>query len=315
MNATHALYLLLIFLAVSGASFGVFTLLTPGRAKGRLKGLQHLSAPGEATAPKKEWQEKIVKLTEPVAKLALPEEGWEKSGLRVRLMNAGLRQAWAPGLFFAAKTLLTFVLPGMFIIYAGLRTAPLAANLTLLWLLVLAALGYYLPNLVLARMIFLRQRNLFESFPDAMDLVIVCVEAGLGLDAAIARAGEEMRLRSPALADELNLVGLELRAGASREMALRNLALRTGVDEVATLVTMLLQADRFGTNVADSLRVHADTLRTRRRQRAEEAAAKIPLKLLFPLIFCIFPALLLVLLGPAFIRIITVLMPTMSGQG
>jgi tight adherence protein C len=136
-----------------------------------------------------------------------------------------------------------------------------------------------------------------------MDLIIVCIEAGLGLDAAIARTGQEMRLRSPALAGELHLVTLELRVGVSREQALQNLALRTGLDEVASLVTMLRQADRFGTSIAESLRVHADSLRTRRRQRAEEAAAKIPLKLLFPLIFCIFPSLMLVLLGPAVISI------------
>jgi tight adherence protein C len=143
----------------------------------------------------------------------------------------------------------------------------------------------------------------FENLPDAIDLMMVCIEAGLGLDAAIARVAQEMRLKSDLLADELHLVGLELRAGSTRERALRNLALRTGVEEVDGLVTMLVQADRFGTSIADSLRVHADMLRTRRRQRAEEAAAKIAVKLLFPLIFCIFPSLMLVLLGPAFIAI------------
>jgi tight adherence protein C len=255
-----------------------------------------------------------VKLARPVAKLAVPEEGWEASGLRTRFMNAGLRHPSAPALFFTTKAVLAFAAPGLFMIYAGMRTLPLSAIATMFGLLALASLGYYLPNLVLAQKIALRRRELFEAFPDAIDLVIVCVEAGLGLDAAIARAGEEMRLRSAALADELNLVGLELRAGASRQQALRNLALRTGVDEIAGLVAMLVQADRFGTDIADSLRVHADTLRTRRRLRAEEAAAKIPLKLLFPLIFCIFPSLLLVLLGPAFIRIIKVLLPAMTGQ-
>lgn len=314
MTALHWIYLSLIFLAVAGGTFGVVSLLAPREIKGRLKSLSVAAPLGELSAPKKEWQEKIIKLAHPVAKLAIPDEGWENSGLRTRLMNAGLRHASAPALFFSLKALLTFLLPGLFMFYAGIRSAPVTANLMLMWLLVLAAVGYYLPNLVLSRMVFVRQRNLFESFPDAVDLVVVCVEAGLGLDASIARAGEEMRLRSPALADELNLVGLELRAGASREAALRNLALRTGLEEVTILVTMLIQADRFGTNVADSLRVHADTLRTRRRLRAEEAAAKLPLKLLFPLIFCIFPSLLLVLLGPAFIRITTVLLPTMTGQ-
>lgn len=316
MNASHWIYLFLIFIAVTGLTFGVVTLLAPREIKGRLKSLSVSAGAGsgQLIGPPKAWQETFIKLAGPVAKLAIPDEGWEASGLRTRMMNAGLRHASAPGLFFSTKALLTFLLPGLFMFYAGIRSVPLTANATLFWLLALAAVGYYLPNVILARLIFLRQRNLFEAFPDAVDLVIVCVEAGLGLDAAIARAGEEMRLRSPALSDELNLVGLELRAGASREAALRNLALRTGLEEVTILVTMLIQADRFGTNVADSLRVHADTLRTRRRLRAEEAAAKLPLKLLFPLIFCIFPSLLLVLLGPAFIRIITVLLPTMTGQ-
>jgi len=141
----------------------------------------------------------------------------------------------------------------------------------------------------------------------------VCVEAGLGLDAAMSKVGEEMHTKCKPLAQELHLVNLEMRAGRSREHALKNLALRTGVEEIEGLVTMLVQADRFGTNVADSLRIHSDMLRTKRRLRAEEAAAKIALKLLFPLIFFIFPALLLVLLGPAFIQIYRILLPTLAG--
>ena len=161
---------------------------------------------------------------------------------------------------------------------------------------------------------FVRQREIFETFPDALDLMTVCVESGLGLDAALAKVTEEMRLKSIPLAEELHLVNLELRAGSTREKALRNLALRTGVDEVNTFVTMLVQADRFGTSIGDSLRVFSDELRTKRRLRAEEMAAKIPLKLLFPLVFCIFPSLMLVLLGPAFIQVYRILLPTMAGQ-
>ena len=144
------------------------------------------------------------------------------------------------------------------------------------FLLTLAALGYYLPNLVLAKMISLRKRELEESMPDAVDLMTVCVEAGLGLDAAMNRAGEEIALRSQVLADELRLVGLEMRVGSTRENALRNFALRTGVDDIATFVTILLQSGHFGTNVADSLRVLSETMRERRKIRAEERAAKIP---------------------------------------
>jgi len=143
----------------------------------------------------------------------------------------------------------------------------------------------------------------------------VCVEAGLGVEAALARVADEMQHKSEALAEEMHLVTLELRAGMNREQALRNLAIRTGVEEVEGFVAMINQAERFGTSIAASLRIHSDMLRTRRRQRAEEAAAKIALKLLFPLIFFIFPSLLLVLLGPAMIQIYRILLPTMAGGG
>ncbi|HJV62052.1 MAG TPA: type II secretion system F family protein, partial [Albitalea sp.] len=144
------------------------------------------------------------------------------------------------------------------------------------------------------------------------DLMTVCVEAGLGTEAALVRVADDMQFKSPALCEELRLVNLELRAGADRERALRNLAIRTGVDEVDGFVTMISQAERFGTSIAASLRVHSDMLRTRRKQRAEEAAAKIGLKLLFPLIFFIFPSLMLVLMGPAVIQLYRILLPAMG---
>ncbi|MFO7542628.1 MAG: type II secretion system F family protein, partial [Thiobacillus sp.] len=261
-----------------------------------------------------QWQQKIVEILGPAGRLSLPSEGWENSPQRQRFIHAGFRQDSVPLVFFGAKTVLTFLLPGLFMIYTGMRAVPLGNQAMMFWLLVLAGAGYYLPNFYLARRIFVRKREVFENLPDAIDLMMICVEAGLGLDAAIARVAQEIRLKSEILADELHLVGLELRAGATRERALRNLAMRTGVDEVDLLVTMLVQADRFGTSIADSLRVHAESLRTKRRQRAEEAAAKIALKLLFPLIFFIFPSMMLVLLGPAFISIYRVLLPTMAGQ-
>jgi tight adherence protein C len=198
--------------------------------------------------------------------------------------------------------------------YLGVSRPKLEATGLTALLLLLAAIGYYLPNAVIARRIRLRQREIFEALPDALDLLVVCVEAGLALDAALSRVGEEIATRSKILAEELHLANLELRAGAGRERALRNLAQRTGVPEVESLVAMLVQSDRFGTSVADALRVQADMMRTRRRQRAEEQAAKIAVKLLFPVIFCIFPSLLLVLLGPAMIRVFRILLPTMTGQ-
>ncbi len=313
MTNMQIIYLVLVFVAVSAVSMLILSQFGPRLVQQRLDKLASSGEPVmESAAPA--WIQRVVKLSGPIAKLSLPAEGWEKSKLRIRFMNAGYRTSSAPVLFFAAKTILTIALPGLLLLYAATIGTELQPNTFLMLLILLAALGYFLPNAVLARKITLRKREIFESFPDAIDLMTVCVEAGLGLDAALSRVGEEMYLTSPTLAEELHLVNLELRAGSTRERALRNLALRTGVEEVDMLVAMLVQADRFGTSVADSLRVHSDSLRTKRRQRAEEAAAKIPVKLLFPLIFCIFPSMLLVLLGPAFISIYRVLLPTMAGQ-
>jgi len=172
-----------------------------------------------------------------------------------------------------------------------------------------AAIGYYLPNGVLARRAEMRQRDIFESLPDALDLLTICVEAGLSMERALVKVAGEIHIKSLALAQELQLVLMEMRSGFSKERALRNLALRSGVEDVDALVAMLVQAERFGTSMGDSLRVHADNLRRKRAVVAQEAAAKVALKLLFPLIFCIFPALMIVLLGPASIQMKAVLHP------
>lgn len=313
MTSVQIAYLGVIFILVAGAAFALMRALAPRRTETRLK---QVSADDVLSQEKAEdrWEQAAVNLAGPLAKLALPSEGWEHSALRTRFMHAGYRDKSVPMVYFAAKTILALALPGILLFYAGVAGLELDTSVTLALLLVLSALGYYLPNVVLARMIAARQLELFESFPDAIDLMTVCIEAGLGLDAAMARVGEEMQLRSKTLASELHMVNLELRAGRTREHALRNLALRTGVEEIQAFVSMLVQADRFGTSIAASLRVHSDELRTTRRLRAEEAAAKIALKLLFPLIFFIFPSLLLVLMGPAFISIYRVLLPSMGSQ-
>jgi tight adherence protein C len=246
----------------------------------------------------------LSRLVEPLAKLAKPKDLDDVTGVRAKFAQAGWRNSSAMPLYFGLKAIVALILPFAGLIVMRLSSGNISANKMMLALLFLAALGYYIPSVFLARAQRLRQREIFEAFPDGIDLMVVCVEAGLGLDMAIARTGKEMAVRSPALADELNLIGIELRMGASRERALRNFAARTGVSEINMFAAMILQADRFGTSVADSLRIHADELRLRRRLRAEETAAKIPLKLLFPLIFMIFPSLLLVLLGPAFIQIL-----------
>jgi tight adherence protein C len=274
---------------------------------------------GEAAAvdsPAERFVERVAKVTKPIAKLATPEEGFEGSALKRRFVNAGIRSSTASAAFFGAKTVLAIGLPMIaFALLAVVMQPAIRGNALLLMLLIAAAIGYYLPNVLLSRMVFLRQREIFENFPDALDLMTICMEAGLGTEAALTKVAEDIAHKSQVLSDEMRLVNLELRAGAPRDRALRNLAIRTGVEEVDGFVSMITQAERFGTSIADALRVHAEMLRTRRRQRAEEAAAKIALKLLFPLIFFIFPSLMLVLMGPAMIQIYRVLLPTMAGGG
>jgi tight adherence protein C len=244
----------------------------------------------------------------------VPDEGWEKSALRTRFMNAGWRNPAAPTLYFAAKTGLSLLLPA--ITAAALATSTRMVGGKLMFALLLAAsFGYYLPNMVLTRIVERRQREIFETVPDALDLLTVCVEAGLSLERALVKVAAEIGIKSPILAQELQLVLMEMRAGFSKEKALRNFALRTGVDDVDTLVAMLIQSERFGTSVGDSLRVHSENLRTKRRMLAEETAAKIGLKLMFPLIFFIFPTLLLVLMGPAVIQISRTLLPALASAG
>lgn len=314
---TQWILLALVFLAVSGLTFGVVEWLNRNEAvKRRLDGMAETPSQGtQGLEGNAEWHARVVKVAGPMAKLSAPKEGWEASSLRVRFMQAGLREASWPAVFFAAKTLLALGLPGLAMLYVGASGINLTFNNGLLLLLVLLALGYYLPNVVLSRLVAWRQESLQNALPDALDLMIVCVEAGLGLDAAMNRAASEIGLRSEALSDELNLLTLELRMGVKRERALQNLALRCGVADMTSFVSMLVQSDRFGTNVADALRVQADTMRGHRRLRAEERAAQIPLKLLFPLIFFIFPSLMVVLLGPAMISVYRVLLPSMGGGG
>ncbi len=311
MMTMQILILVLVFLVVMATATGLMVLLRPSEAQLRLR--QMVADSGHFPQTGSRWVRFIAELTRPVSRLALPEEGFERSSLKLRFVHAGIRNPSAPTAFFGLKTVLTLALPLLGFALLSFSGTQIKGNNLLLTLLALAAVGYYLPNLVLIQMIKHRQREIFETFPDALDLMTVCVEAGLGTEAAMIRVAEDMQLKSPALADEMRLVNLEMRAGADRERALRNLAMRTGVDEVDGFVTMINQAERFGTSIAASLRIQSDLLRTRRRQRAEEAAAKIALKLLFPLIFCIFPSLMLVLMGPAMIQIYRVLLPTMSG--
>ncbi len=312
MNPIQLLFLALVFVVVVAGCLGAAAMLRPDAARQRLIALN--PEVGHQSPIKNRLLGWVADVTRPISKLSMPEEGFEKSSIRLRFVHAGIRNATAAAAFFGIKTLLTLGLPLLGFVALTLSGSPLKGNTLLLSMLAFAAVGYYGPNMVLSHLVKVRQREIFESFPDALDLMTVCVEAGLGTEAAMMRVADDLQLKSPALADEMRLVNLELRAGADRERALRNLAIRTGVEEVDGFVTMISQAERFGTSIAASLRIHAEMLRTRRRQRAEEAAAKIALKLLFPLIFCIFPSLMVVLMGPAMIQIYRVLLPTMGGH-
>jgi tight adherence protein C len=233
---------------------------------------------------------------------AVPHSPTEMGKLQQRLVQAGFRSHDAVIVFFGIRI-------GFALLVFGLFASPLIMRPNVAMALAAAGVGYMLPSMVLGRLEKRRQHRIRMGLPDGLDLLVVSVEAGLGLDQAIQRVGEEIAFAHRDLSEELRLVNLELRAGKGRTDALRALADRTGVDDLASLVAMLIQTDRFGTSVAQSLRVHADTMRTKRRQRAEEAAAKTGVKMVFPLVLCIFPAIWFVTIGPAAIKFVQVLVP------
>ena len=233
------------------------------------------------------------------AKTYVPKSPKEISRLRRRLMRAGYRTLPPLVIYFWAEVLLPIVLALGALWFFGIQGGWLIAAF-------LAVLGYLAPGLILARLIEVRKRELQNGLPDALDLLIVCVEAGSSLDQGVLKTSEELYVSYPALADELKTLNIEVRAGKPRIEAFRNLATRTGLDDVRALVAMLVQTDRFGTSIAQALRTLAQTLRTKRRQRAEERAAKIGVKLVFPLVFFLFPAFYVVTLGPAIIQFVRV---------
>lgn len=314
MNTQYIFFLALVFLLWAGIAATVSWLLMPDKFRRRVASIENEARGVPAGEAQNIWLEHAVKVSRPLARLAQPSEGWENSPMRLRFINAGWRNQSTPYFFFGAKTLLALILPLLCMLFGGERLLSSGTSLVMLALLLSACIGYYLPNMLLNHQIEVRQRDIVDSFPDALDLLTICVEAGLGLEAALNRVAEEIHLKSQVLGQEFQLMILELRAGFSKERALRNLALRTGVEDIDLLVAMLIQSDRFGTSMGESLRIHSDNLRTKRHQRAEEAAAKISLKLLFPLIFMIFPTLMLILVGPAAMQIYRVLLPAMTGQ-
>lgn len=231
--------------------------------------------------------------------LESPKRDWSQT--RERLTHAGYREPSALPIFLGARIGLAtaLYLYGTFV--ATVLDAPGRYGLVLA--LASAGMGWVLPNFLLSFRIARRQKELQRALPDAVDLLVICVEAGLGLNQAFQRVAEEMRHLSELFTLEVAQMNMEVRAGTPREQAMIDLAERTGVPDIRSLVTMLIQTERFGTSIAESLRIHSDTMRTKRQQRAEEAAAKTTIKIVFPLAICIFPALFVVVLGPAVIQI------------
>jgi tight adherence protein C len=290
---------LLAFAFVSLLVAGCAMALAPAHGGAIGRRLDEIAGRPEAPVREAVSYDRIVGALKRVGRMA-PQSPAEMGKLQRKLVFAGYRSKEALVVFLGLRVGCAVL---GFVTASGLFGASLLVTLTA------AGLGYLLPSMALGRAAKRRQHRIRLSLPDALDLLVVSVEAGLGLDQAIQRVGEELTAAHPDLAGELRLVNLELRAGTARSEALHNLAERTGVDDLGSLVAMLVQTDRFGTSVAQSLRVHSDTLRVKRRQRAEEAAAKTGVKMVFPLVFCIFPAVWVVTIGPAAISFINVIVP------
>ena len=280
---------------------GAALLFMPRREEAIDRRLMELTSDREGEQPAKPRWQALIGVFKRIGD-KVPRSPKEMGTLRLRLVQSGYRRDEALTIFFGIRVMFAVTLFLLFSSAILMRPNTLVALGGLL-------MGYLLPGMVLARLAKRRAHRVRLSLADALDLLVVSVEAGLGLDQALTRVGTELQFAYPELADELKLINLELRAGKPRAEALRNLADRTGVDDLSSLVTMLIQTDKFGTSVAQSLRVYSETLRTKRRQRAEEAAAKTGVKMVFPLVLCIFPSIWVVTIGPAAIKFVTVLFP------
>jgi len=229
-------------------------------------------------------------------------EGREDVGaVRLKLLQAGYRSPRAVSIYYSLRVL--SLVAGAVLIAVLAPALSLSGTRLLIWIAAAAAVGWILPGGFLSRKVRLRQKELQKALPDTLDMLVVCVEAGLGLNQAIVRVSDEVEHISSAMSEELQIVNLEIRAGTPREDALRHLSERTGLKDIQGLVAMLIQTDRFGTSIAQALRVHSDDLRLKRRQRAEEQAAKTTIKLVIPLAIFVFPAMFVVILGPAVLSI------------
>ena len=293
---------LFIFVFVALTVFSIYWLMF-GPANAVTERLRQIAKPGEAEgrARKSATTSKLAERVASPINRVLPPSPTELRSLQKKLLYAGYRSPQAAAIYRAIQLICLAGFPAFNILILTLLNRAISDSLG--WLFFAALAGYLLPRYTLDRLIRQRQQRIRLGLGDALDLLIIVVEAGMELNAAIVRVAEELKVARPEICEELELLNLEIRVGRDRAVALRNLGDRTGVDDVKSLVAMLVQTDRFGTSIADSLRVFADSMRTKRRQRAEELVAKAAIKLIFPLLLFIFPALLIVLMGPALIRI------------
>jgi tight adherence protein C len=236
------------------------------------------------------------RVAEPINRI-IPISATEALKLQKQLLHAGYRSPEAATVFRSIQITLLVFLPSAMVILCYLLQRPL--NNLVLWGVLAAAVGFYLPRLFLRNKIAGRQQRITWGLADALDLLVICVEAGLGLNAALVRVGQELKGVHPEIYEEFEIVNLEIRVGRSRDEALRNLAERTGVDDLRSFVALMIQADRFGSSIGRAVRVFSESLRTKRRQRAEQAAQKATLKLLFPLTMFLFPVIIMIVLAPS----------------
>lgn len=254
----------------------------------------------------------LVKATPALAKPLQPTSELEANKLKLRLANAGFRSETAPTVFLGIKCL--FLVVGL--MFSGVTMTALARfdQQAIMMAVSVAGVMFYIPGLALSFMISRRKEQIFLGLPDALDLMVVCVEAGLGLDQAMRKVSEEMKKSYPVIAEEFALANFQMQVGRTRSEVLHELGTRSGVDDLKALASILIQADKFGSSVAQALRVQSDSMRTRRRQMAEEKAAKTAVKLIFPLVIFIFPGIFVILVGPAAITMVREMFPMMSGK-
>jgi tight adherence protein C len=290
------------FLFASGVSSILSWASNPARR--RLGALS--SVPAETV---RSWAATITAAVQPFARYVMPTSSKELGTMQERFARAGFQSPDAMAIFYGLKTLLALLFLAAFVSVSHLLP-KLSSSHLMLFAATAAFIGLTIPNFVLNRMVERRQRALRHAFPDALDLLVVCVESGLGLAAGLQRVALELQISYPELAAELDRVNAEMQAGMERELALRNLATRTGLADIRSLVGLLVQTMRFGTSIADALRVYSEEFRDKRIQLAEEQAAKLGTKMIFPMVLCFFPCFFLVAVGPAIVRVIKVF-----GQG